>query len=483
MPWLRWRMCHASYPALVSRLRGTGCPRGRAFRAWQFAAFALQGSAEQAGFMKDDGSSERSGFADGPQADSRNHLVERVASGPAFGRSSRLRELFLFLCNRKPTDPESAIREHEIGIAVFGRHTDYDTAQDAIVRVQVSQLRKRLEQYFASEGRDEPVVIQIPKGTYTPVFRDREPDSSPDRPPELLRPRLSARKLRIAVLSVLSLAGVLLVAGLLFGPWRLTSAARPAGNVDRLWYQMFDNGRPTCIVLSDAMLGLFEDAIRHQMSLNEYRDKVFGKLSDELLKDPVEKARWKEKDLIGQYFTHISDARLAAKFSVLNAAHDLPTEIVFAGDFAVSYLQSHNLILVGSRRTNPWVDLFEDQLNFRSVFEETRPMSSYFQNRSPLPGESAIYATEWTRQGYCRVAFLPNPSRTGTVLLVSGTDMASSEAGGQFISSERWIQNLRSAFGLSPRSRFPYFEVLLKVDYMTWNTPKFELVAHRTLRF
>jgi hypothetical protein len=61
--------------------------------------------------------------------------------------------------------------------------------------------------------------------------------------------------------------------------------------------------------------------------------------------------------------------------------------------------------------------------------------------------------------------------------------MASSEAGGQFISSERWIQNLRSAFGLSPRSRFPYFEVLLKVDYMTWNTPKFELVAHRTLRF
>jgi len=433
--------------------------------------------------MKEAGSNQRSGFAAGLQADSRNHLVERVASGPAFGRSSRLRELFLFLCNRKPTDPESTVREHEIGIVVFGRHRDYDTAQDAIVRVQVSQLRKRLEQYFASEGRDEPVVIQIPKGSYTPVFRSREPDSPPGRTPDLLRPGLSPRKLWIATLSILAMAGVLLVAGLLFKPWRLGSAARSAGNVDRLWYQMFDNGHPTCVVLSDAMLGLFEDAIRHQLSLNEYRDKVFSKLGDDLLKDPAEKARWKDRDEIGQYFTHISDARLAAKFSVLNAAHDLPTEIVFAGDFAVSYLQSHNLILVGTRRTNPWVDLFEDQLNFRSVFEETRPMLSYFKNLVPLPGESATYSAQWTRQGYCRVAFLPNPSRTGTVLLVSGTDMASSEAGGQFISSERWIQNLCSKFGLGAQSRFPYFEVLLKVDYMTWNTPKFELVAHRTLKF
>lgn len=432
--------------------------------------------------MKEAGSNERSGLVDGLQSDSRNLLVERVASGPAFGRSSRLRELFLFLCNRIPTDPGDAVREHEIGIEVFGRHPDYDTAQDAIVRVQVSQLRKRLEQYFASEGRDEPVVIEIPKGTYTPVFRSREPDSSPDRPPEVLRPRLPTRERWIAVLSVLSISGVLLLAGLLFGPWHLSNAVRSAGNVDRLWRQMFDNGRPTCIVLSDAMLGLFDDAIKHQMSLNEYRDKIFSSLSDERLKDPVENARWKEL-LTGTYFTHISDARSAAQFSVLNAAHNLPTEIVFAGDFAVSYLQSHNLILVGTRRTNPWVELFEDQLNFHSVFEETRPMGSYFQNRSPLPGESATYAVQWRKQGYCRVAFLPNPSRSGNVLLVSGTDMASSEAGGQFISSERWIQNLYSALGSSPNARLPYFEVLLKVDYMTWNTPKFELVAHRTPRF
>ncbi|HVN77424.1 MAG TPA: hypothetical protein VMW38_00330 [Terriglobia bacterium] len=440
-----------------------------------------------AGVTKEDDPSGGSGLVSGLQPEIRD-LVERLASGSAFGKSNRLRALFLFLCDRKATDPEGVIREQEIGIAIFNRRPDYDTAEDPIVRVHVSQLRKRLEQYFASEGRDEPIVIEIPKGSYAPVFRSRDSYSSLGRLPELFRSYLPSRgKRRIAALLVLAVGGVLLVAGLLFGLWNLVSSTRPARNlevsatVDRLWVQMFDNGHPTCIVLSDVVLGLFEDAIQYQLTLNEYRDKDFSRLSSERLKDPADVARWKQ--LIGEYFTHISDARSAATFSVLNAGRNLPTEIVFAGDFGVNYLQSHNLILVGTRRTNPWVDIFENQLNFQTVFREGPPMSCHFQNRSPLPGESAEYEVKWTKQGFCRVAFLPSPSRRGNVLLISGTDMASSEAGGQFISGERWVQTLRSALALSEKAPFPYFEVLLKIDYMIRGTPKFELVAHRIYKF
>src|SRR5208282_2331915 len=107
-------------PALVSRLQDTNRPQTRASVARQIA-FALQGSALQTGFMKEAGSKERSGSEDGLETDSRNLLVKRVASGPAFGRSCRLRELFLFLCNRKSADPGGGVREHEIGIEVFGR--------------------------------------------------------------------------------------------------------------------------------------------------------------------------------------------------------------------------------------------------------------------------------------------------------------------------------------------------------------------------
>ena len=134
------------------------------------------------------------------------------------------------------------------------------------------------------------------------------------------------------------------------------------------------------------------------------------------------------KTLMTKFFTHIADANVAWKIGMLNAAYQVPTDVVFARDFAVSYLQSHNVILLGSRRANPWLELFENQLNFRSGFQEQPPIA-YFENHAPLPGESATYrGTSWEREGYCRVAFLPNLTRSGNILVISGTNMASTAA-------------------------------------------------------
>ncbi len=394
-------------------------------------------------------------------------LVERVAAAPGFRKSNRLRELFLFLCERGRSDASAPPREQDIGVAVFGRRPDYDTSEDAIVRVQVSQLRKRLEQYFAAEGRDEPVVIEIPKGSYAPVARPRPEGASPEAPPVRRFSRL--RYGLAAFVAVLAVATGFFVSG--------TRSGDDA--VQRFWSQLFDNGRPTCVVLSDANLGLFEDAIRRQLTLNEYRNKEFTRLADERLADPVERERWKQ--LLPQFFTHISDARSSAAFLALSRSLRLPAEIAFAQDFGVAYLQSHNLVLLGTRRTNPWVELFEDQLNFHSGFNEAPVMTAYFENRAPQAGESATYTVRWRERGYCRVAFLPTPTRNGNALVISGTDMASSEAGGQFITTDRWIRALRSRLGLEESARFPHFEVLLKVDYVTWNTPTFEIAAWRKL--
>lgn len=57
---------------------------------------------------------------------------------------------------------------------MFERARDYDTMRDNIVRVHASTLRKRLEQYFAGEGANEPLILEIPRGNYAPVFRTRE---------------------------------------------------------------------------------------------------------------------------------------------------------------------------------------------------------------------------------------------------------------------------------------------------------------------
>ena len=106
-------------------------------------------------------------------ADDRRLLVERVAASLYFNRSSRLRHLLVYLTDRVFENETAEIHEQEVGAKVFGRQADYDTAADNTVRVHASMLRKRLELYFAAEGADEELILEIPKGNYAPVFRVR----------------------------------------------------------------------------------------------------------------------------------------------------------------------------------------------------------------------------------------------------------------------------------------------------------------------
>lgn len=83
----------------------------------------------------------------------------------------------------------TALCEREIGCAAFGSPPDYDTDQDNIVRVNASQVRERLEADFAREGQTEPLVLELPKGKYAPVFRPRLVISGTD--PEGTQPAVS----------------------------------------------------------------------------------------------------------------------------------------------------------------------------------------------------------------------------------------------------------------------------------------------------
>ena len=82
---------------------------------------------------------------DEPSVEERRQLIDRVASSAQFGRSARLRDFLLYVGAQslKPGRPE--IHEQEIGAKVFGRAPSYDRSQDNIVRVNASELRKRIE--------------------------------------------------------------------------------------------------------------------------------------------------------------------------------------------------------------------------------------------------------------------------------------------------------------------------------------------------
>src|SRR6202035_2110770 len=104
------------------------------------------------------------------EGDSRWELVQRVIESPHLIGSARLRDFLLHVsaCAIRET-PEGAT-EQQIGIQVFQRSPGFNSSEDSIVRSQARLLRLKLSAYFNAEGANEPLIIEIPKGHYLPVF-------------------------------------------------------------------------------------------------------------------------------------------------------------------------------------------------------------------------------------------------------------------------------------------------------------------------
>jgi hypothetical protein len=86
----------------------------------------------------------------------------------------RLVQLLNFVVGSTLRGEAAHLKETTIGVAVFGRSPDYDPKVDTIVRSQAWRLRAKLKKYYASEGVNDAVVIDIPVGHYVPVFHVRE---------------------------------------------------------------------------------------------------------------------------------------------------------------------------------------------------------------------------------------------------------------------------------------------------------------------
>jgi hypothetical protein len=100
--------------------------------------------------------------------------VDRIRKSQAMSGCQRLEQLLAFLVDSTLKGEAMHLKETTIGVAVFGRAPDYDPKVDTIVRSQAWRLRSKLKKYYALEGAQDPVVIDIPIGHYVPVFHVRE---------------------------------------------------------------------------------------------------------------------------------------------------------------------------------------------------------------------------------------------------------------------------------------------------------------------
>ena len=114
----------------------------------------------------------------------RDQLDRILKSGP-FHQSRRPQRFLEYIVNETLAGRGERLKGYNIALAVFDRTETFDSNIDPIVRAQAGRLRDRLREYYETDGRDDPVRIELPKGTYTPHIEFRQAatsDASPDRP-------------------------------------------------------------------------------------------------------------------------------------------------------------------------------------------------------------------------------------------------------------------------------------------------------------
>src|SRR5262249_22042341 len=99
----------------------------------------------------------------------REHLAG-VLSSAAFAQVDRLKRFLRYVVEETLAGRSEKLKEYPIGVEVFDRETSFDPRTDPIVRVQARRLRARLSRYYEDEGRHDQIRIELPKGSYIPVF-------------------------------------------------------------------------------------------------------------------------------------------------------------------------------------------------------------------------------------------------------------------------------------------------------------------------
>jgi TolB-like protein len=167
----------------------------------------------------------------------RNALA-RILSSDGFSASARNRRLLDYVVTETLAGRAERIKAYTLATVVFERGPDFDPQLDPVVRLEASRLRKALEHYYLTAGKDDPIRIDIPKGSYIPTF---QPGAAAPSPPAVAPPPSRAGRrwgwsrtaragaIAAAVIAVLAAAVVIAQPGLM--GWRApqqTSESRPA---------------------------------------------------------------------------------------------------------------------------------------------------------------------------------------------------------------------------------------------------------------
>ncbi len=249
----------------------------------------------------------------------------------------------------------------------------------------------------------------------------------------------------------------------------------------QFWTAFAPEGTQTTVVVADSTFSALQDMLRRPISLEEYVARTYRAELDR----PQHSAEMKGvlRYLMERRYTSLADVMMLRRLWISGVLDPARVSVAYSRDLNLRNLQRGNLILVGSRRAIPWVDLFDNSLDFHFAYDEG-DRNVIVHNRKPREGEFTQLRLEnptitGTVERFSVVASLPNPSGGGNVLIFSGQEMSGTEAAANLVTTETSLRDLVNR--LPPaRNGVPYFEALLKVKHVEYTTQSYEIIAIHT---
>jgi hypothetical protein len=394
--------------------------------------------------------------------------MRNIVSSQTFAKAPRLCSFLSYIVEKSVEGDVDSLTEQQIGIHVFNRPPGYNSNDDNIVRGTARSLRQRLATYYLTEGAQNFLQIDIPKGAYVAHFVEHglsqefpavalfdEAHSLGYRQPEIVEHGGIRGQRGLWLAWTL----VVLFAGLAAWPAIHTRYMRTHDKSHVLWDTLFTNDRQTLIVPGDAGLNMYEWLSNKTVDLNEY--------SQQNLRANQADSTTIADLLGGRFYTTISDLQLVSKLVRLPEADPDHVQVRFARDLSASDLKDANLILIGTRSYNPWTELFQSHLTLRMSWDVNNDLFTV-QNVTPQAGEKSSY--QWTvkngtQGGLTLISLTDNSQGNGRVLLIEGTTMAGVFAGSDFLYNKQLLNPIL-AKAQRPDGTLRNFDVLLKSDFI-----------------
>jgi hypothetical protein len=402
--------------------------------------------------------------------------IDRLVNSHTLHGSESLCKLLRYLAKHALDQPGVSLKEYQIATEVFGRQDDFDPHVDSAVRVQAGRLRSKLAEYYASEGADDPIVVELPRGMYVLSFHSRlfgngraarsiAGESAPVAAREL--PAGSRPWVAIAgVLAVLLLAALLALGALLAtrSGARDGSGGREAAPAafEIFWRGIVTGPDEPWVIFSNAAF------VGHPDSGLRYYDK-----------------KRDNNAVIFDHYTGVGEVlavhNLDSVFAVLHQQIRVKRGSLFSLDDA----KNNDLIFIGSPSENLTLLEIPSTKNFvfREVASGPRKGNVEIVNEHPAPGEAteflATAANQPLTEDYAIVALTPGLNPAHYQLILAGTTTFGTQAAVEYVTRENSLDELLSRLAVRQAAELKPFEALLRVKVARGVPVGSELVALR----